>query len=59
MEIGEWLRKMPPFPNKLKAIQMISSKANLVIISQTPLEAITREWEENDMMNFVMAIAAQ
>ena len=59
MEIGEWLRKMPPFPNALKAIQMISSKANLAIVSQTPLEAITMEWEKNDMMNFVMAIAGQ
>jgi HAD superfamily hydrolase (TIGR01549 family) len=59
MEIAEWLRKMPPFPKALEAIQMINSKADLVIISQTPVKAIRREWEENNMMNFVMAVAGQ
>ena len=58
-EIGEWLRKMPLFPNALRAIKRIHSEADLVIISQTPLEAIVREWKENDMMKYASAIAGQ
>ena len=58
-DIREWLRKIPPFPNALTAIQMASSKADLAIVSQTPLEAITREWEENNMIRYVKLIAGQ
>ena len=58
-DIREWLRTIPPFPNALRAIQMASSKADLSIISQTPLEAITREWEENHMISYINLIAGQ
>ena len=44
-DIRKWLGTIPPFPNALKAIQMVSLKADLSIVSQTPLEAITREWK--------------
>jgi phosphoglycolate phosphatase-like HAD superfamily hydrolase len=58
-DIREWLPKMPPFPNALRAIQMISTKADMAIVSQTPLEAISREWEENNMIRYVRLIAGQ
>ena len=58
-DIREWLRKIPPFPNALRAIQIVSSKADLAIVSQTPLEAIAREWEENFMINYIRFIAGQ
>ena len=58
-DIREWLRKIPPFPNALAAIQMASLKADLAIVSQTPLEAITREWEENNMISYIKLIAGQ
>jgi predicted HAD superfamily phosphohydrolase YqeG len=43
----------------LRAIQIVSSKADLAIVSQTPLEAIAREWEENFMINYIRFIAGQ
>ncbi len=58
-DIGDWLHGMPPFGNAIRAIQLITTKADLVIVSQTPLEAILREWEENNLINYVSAIAGQ
>jgi phosphoglycolate phosphatase-like HAD superfamily hydrolase len=58
-EIANNLGRIPPFPNALKAIREISSYADLVIVSQTPLEALEREWEEHDIRKYVRIIAGQ
>ncbi len=58
-EISQWLHKIPPFPFALKAIKAISSLADLIIVSQTPLEALEREWEEHDLKKYIKAIAGQ
>jgi phosphoglycolate phosphatase-like HAD superfamily hydrolase len=58
-EISRLLRKIPPFPDALKALDRISGTADVVIISQTPFEAIEREWKENDLKKYVREIAGQ
>jgi len=58
-EITRLLRNIPPFPYALKALDHISGSADLVIISQTPFEAIDREWKENDLKKYVREIAGQ
>jgi phosphoglycolate phosphatase-like HAD superfamily hydrolase len=58
-EISLLLRKIPPFPYALNAIKDISSFADMVIVSQTPLEALEREWEEHDLKRYAKAIAGQ
>jgi HAD superfamily hydrolase (TIGR01549 family) len=58
-QISSSLPKIPPFPNALKAIIEISGMADIVIVSQTPLEALKREWEENDILKYVVTIAGQ
>ena len=58
-EITRLLRNIPPFPDALKALDRISGSADLVIISQTPFEAIDREWKENDLKKYVREIAGQ
>lgn len=58
-DIGRWLRNIPPFPAARQAIETISQKADIVIVSQTPFEAIEREWRENDLDRFIKFIAAQ
>ena len=58
-EIGKWLHDIPPFPNAMKAIEKISSIADSIVISQTPLEALDREWQEHDMKKLVSIIAGQ
>ncbi len=56
-EISRWLRNVPPFPNALEAIRKIPLSADLIIVSQTPLEALEREWSEHDLKKYVKAIA--
>jgi phosphoglycolate phosphatase-like HAD superfamily hydrolase len=58
-EISRLLQNIPPFPDALKALDHISGFADLVIVSQTPFEAIDREWKENDLKKYVREIAGQ
>lgn len=58
-DIAEWLRNIPPFPDAKKAIVKISGSADLIIVSQTPLEALHREWDEHDMKKYISLIAGQ
>jgi phosphoglycolate phosphatase-like HAD superfamily hydrolase len=58
-DISEKLRNIPPFPHAIQAIKKMSVFADLIIVSQTPLEALEREWEEHDMKKYVKVIAGQ
>ena len=58
-EITKWLRNIPPFPNAKLSLNELSSIADIIIVSQTPLEALEREWEENGLKGIVKAIAGQ
>ncbi|MGD0340248.1 MAG: hypothetical protein ABSA76_00870 [Bacteroidales bacterium] len=59
MEIGKWLHDVPPFPHAVTAMEKISASADIMVVSQTPLEALKREWLENDLRKFVSMIAGQ
>jgi phosphoglycolate phosphatase-like HAD superfamily hydrolase len=58
-EIGEWLHDIPPFHHAKAAMEKIAAMADIIVVSQTPLEALEREWLENDLKRFVRVIAAQ
>jgi hypothetical protein len=58
-EIGTWLRRIPPYPYAAKTIETLSGIADIMVVSQTPLEALEREWLENDLKKYAMMIAAQ
>jgi phosphoglycolate phosphatase-like HAD superfamily hydrolase len=58
-EIGEWLHDIPPFPHAIKSMEKLSGTADIMVVSQTPLEALEREWLENDLKKFVSVIAGQ
>jgi phosphoglycolate phosphatase-like HAD superfamily hydrolase len=58
-DITDWLRNIPPFPNARASLEKISSIVDIVIVSQTPLEALDREWREHDLKKYVRAIAGQ
>ncbi len=59
MDIEAGLKRIPPFPHALKALTELSKEADIVIVSQTPLEALEREWEENNIRQYCRFIAAQ
>jgi phosphoglycolate phosphatase-like HAD superfamily hydrolase len=58
-EIGEWLHDIPPFFHAKKAMEKISGFADIIVVSQTPHEALEREWLENDLKKYIRMIAAQ
>jgi phosphoglycolate phosphatase-like HAD superfamily hydrolase len=58
-DIGEWLHDIPAFIDSMKTIEKIASFADSIVVSQTPLDALKREWEEHDLKKFVRLIAGQ
>jgi phosphoglycolate phosphatase-like HAD superfamily hydrolase len=58
-EISEWMHHIPPFPHAKKSIERVSSLADILVVSQTPLEALEHEWHANDLKKYVRFIAAQ
>jgi phosphoglycolate phosphatase-like HAD superfamily hydrolase len=58
-EINEWLNGIPPFIHAVKSLEKICSIADIIVVSQTPGEALEREWIENDLKKYVKIIAAQ
>jgi phosphoglycolate phosphatase-like HAD superfamily hydrolase len=58
-DITEWLRNIPPFPHAKSAIEKMYLLTDLIIVSQTPLEALDREWREHDLKKYVRIVAGQ
>jgi len=58
-DIAKWLRDTPPFPHARKSIEKLGCVADAIVVSQTPLEALVREWKEHAIDGFVKAIAGQ
>ena len=50
---------LPPFPWVRESLERLAPRADSVVVSQTPTEALVREWEEHGMARLVRAIAGQ
>ncbi len=57
--ISDIVHDLPPFPYVRESLEFLKTKADSVVISQTPTEALVREWEEHDIAKYVDAIAGQ
>ncbi len=57
--IEEMVYGMPPFPFVEECLKAIQNKADSIVVSQTPLEALKREWVENEIDHYVQVIAGQ
>jgi phosphoglycolate phosphatase-like HAD superfamily hydrolase len=57
--IADMVYGVPPFPYVRQSLQFLADKADLVVVSATPVEALTREWEEHDIARYVRFIAGQ
>jgi phosphoglycolate phosphatase-like HAD superfamily hydrolase len=53
------VKDMPPFPYVRESLQKIQPVADCIVVSATPCEALTREWEEHDIAQYVEVIAGQ
>ena len=57
--IEDLVRNLPPFASLRKNLEKIKDRADVIVVSQTPLEALQREWHEHEIDTFVRIIAGQ
>ncbi|CAN5909239.1 HAD family hydrolase [soil metagenome] len=57
--VGEIVEGVPPFPGVREALEQIRGKADAMVVSATPGEALEREWAEHGIAEFVALIAGQ
>ena len=53
------VQRIPPFPWAAKSLELMQNKSDLMVVSQTPLDALVREWDANNMLNQIQFIAGQ
>ncbi|MBL9125397.1 MAG: HAD family hydrolase [Planctomycetaceae bacterium] len=57
--VAALVRGVPPFPWVRECLDLLKGRADLLVISATPNEALQREWEEHDLAKYVDAICGQ
>ena len=57
--IADMVHGVPPFPYMRESLQGLQGKADVVVVSATPTEALIREWEEHDIAQYARIIAGQ
>jgi phosphoglycolate phosphatase-like HAD superfamily hydrolase len=57
--VENMVRGVPPFPFVRESLMRLQEKADLVVASATPNDALRREWEEHDLAKHVRAICGQ
>jgi len=58
-DVSDMVHGIPPFPFMKESLKIISEKADVLVISQTPVDALQREWDENGISEYVKIIAGQ
>lgn len=58
-DIKEMVFGISPFPFVKESLEKIEGKADIIVVSQTPVEALEREWIENDIQQYARIIAGQ
>ena len=53
------VKNLPPFKWVMESLEKIRTNSDAIVISQTPCEALVREWKENSMDAYVKLIAGQ
>ncbi len=57
--IADMVHGVPPFPYVRESLEMLAQQADVIVVSQTPVEALVREWKEHSIDGYVKAIAGQ
>jgi phosphoglycolate phosphatase-like HAD superfamily hydrolase len=58
-DVSEMVHDIPPYPFMKESLEKLSNRADAMVISSTPVEALEREWTENGMDGMVRIIAGQ
>lgn len=57
--IADLVENVPPFPCVRESLARLQAKADLLVVSQTPTEALVREWQEHAIDKYVRLICGQ
>ena len=57
--VEDLVHGVPPFPLVRESLAKLNTKADAMCISQTPVDALQREWSEHGINQFVKMIAGQ
>jgi phosphoglycolate phosphatase-like HAD superfamily hydrolase len=57
--ISKIVRNVPPYPYVEESLKKMTEKADAIVVSQTPFEALDREWKEHGIDKYVRLIAGQ
>ena len=57
--IKDIVKGMPPFPFVRESLEKITPLADVIVVSATPCEALTREWQEHNIARYAEVIAGQ
>ena len=57
--VADLVRGVPPFPYLRESLEILKDRADVVVVSATPGEALVREWEEHDIARYTRVIAGQ
>lgn len=57
--IARMVQGVPPFPGVAAILSELQERADVIVVSATPSEALRREWAEHRLDGYVRAIAGQ
>jgi phosphoglycolate phosphatase-like HAD superfamily hydrolase len=57
--VADMVHGVPPFPYVRDSLEALKNRADMIVVSATPTEALTREWEEHDIAKYMRVIAGQ
>ncbi len=57
--IADIVHGVPPFPGVRETLARLQESADTGVISQTPVDALEREWAEHDLARFVALVSGQ
>jgi phosphoglycolate phosphatase-like HAD superfamily hydrolase len=57
--VADIVSGVPPFPHFRESLERMVRDADVIVVSQTPTEALVREWREHGIDGYVRAIAGQ
>jgi len=57
--VADMVHDVPPYPHMRESIAFLSNKADMIVVSSTPVRALTSEWHEHDIAKYVRVIAGQ
>jgi len=57
--IADMVHGVPPFPYVRESLELLNGKADMIVVSQTPGEALVREWKEHGIEHYAKVVAGQ